>query len=86
MNTENGIYISSFIFIQASIFSLIYLVEMDQKPAQVQTDNCAKNCQFRSQNIFSHTHFHGTWSSVMWRSVFPHGLWLSGNRIIWDSC
>ena len=60
MNTENGIYISSFIFIQASIFSLIYLVEMDQKHAQVQTDNCAKNCQFRSQNIFSHTHFHGS--------------------------
>ena len=86
MNTENWIYISSFIFIQASIFSLIYLVEMDQKHAQVQTDNCAKNCQFGSQNFFSHTYFHGTWSSVMWRSVFPHGLWLSGNRIIWDSC
>ena len=60
MNTENGIYISSFIFIQASIFSLIYLVEMDQKHAQVQTDNCAKNCQFGSQNFFSHTYFHGT--------------------------
>lgn len=86
MNTENGIYISSFIFIQASIFSLVYLVEMDQKHSQVQTDSWAKNCQFRSQNLFSHTYFQGTWPSVRSRSVFPHGLWLSSNRIMSDSC
>ena len=42
MKTESRIYINSFIFIQSFIFSLIYSAEMDQKQAQVQTDNCAK--------------------------------------------
>lgn len=41
-------------FHPATIFSLVYLVEMDQEHSQVQTDSWAKNCQFRSQNLFSY--------------------------------